>query len=161
MSSKRRELAEVAPKLQTLFCELAAGRAAWPLYLFGDQGRGKTAAALALCDHVVRVARYFTCSELTDLVLAPMRGGAAFDWDAITSPICQLVVLDELGTRKVVSDTHYDAVQRVLDYRENRPLVLISNHPVETLAEIYDARIASRCGAGTVFELRGHDRRIA
>lgn len=175
--TKTREMALVRPDLQEVFRALCRGIQPWPLFLHGEQGRGKTAAALALLDSVAAVRRgplleggretwlpntayYYTVGDLTELAMRQYRDLTAYDWTQISVEACQLVVLDELGTRKTVSDTHYDAVQRVLDIRENRPLILISNLDIAAIEEVYDARIASRCAGGTVFELKGCDRRI-
>lgn len=70
-----------------------------------------------------------------------------------------LVVLDEIGIREV-KDIHYETVKRLLDDRESRPLVVISNHDLERVQELYDPRIASRLGAGSVVYLAGEDQRL-
>lgn len=130
-------------------------------------GRGKTCAALALCDHVIR-SLYVTAGELTGKVLQSFKYKDPFDWtpfkpidfenqDHPTVDGASLVVLDELGTRLTVSDTHYEVVQRVLDMRETYPLIVVSNLTPDVIARVYDDRIASRCVAGTVVELKGPD----
>jgi hypothetical protein len=43
--------------------------------------------------------------------------------------------------------------------RKGRPVVIVSNHDLRKLSEIYDERIVSRLSAGTVLEIRGQDRR--
>lgn len=71
-----------------------------------------------------------------------------------------LLVLDELGLRDTVSDAHYESVYRAVELRMGRPFVVISNHPLERLEKIYDARTVSRLGAGTLVEVSGADRRL-
>ncbi len=71
-----------------------------------------------------------------------------------------LVVLDEIGTRGMVSDAHYEALLTVLDMRENKPFIAISNLDHAALTKVYDARIVSRLSAGTIMEVTGKDRRI-
>jgi chromosomal replication initiation ATPase DnaA len=169
----RRSLAEVDPELNAVFGELCAGRSPWPLLLHGAAGRGKTCAALCLLDH----ARgwYRALPDLLDEVIAVQKGQAvtkglvnegggqlvtvpAF-WKEVGST--PLFVLDELGCRDSVSDHHYQTVKRLLDVRECRPLVVISNLSPEAIERLYDDRVASRLAAGTVVELFGDDRRLA
>ena len=70
-----------------------------------------------------------------------------------------LVVVDELGCRRQVSDWEYSVVKRVADLREQKATVWISNHPPERIRALFDDRIASRLLCGTWFALEGHDRR--
>lgn len=164
-----REIALVDDKLKNAFRDLLLAKVSWPLFIHGKPGTGKTCGALALCDFV-RSAVYTTVHDLMDAVFLSFRGSIAMSWKPYgryveienERPIgSQLVVLDELGTRERVSDTQYDTVKKVLDIREHLPVILISNHPIDRIAEIYDARIASRCEAGTIVELEGGDRRTA
>ena len=67
------------------------------------------------------------------------------------------MVLDEIGSGE---KPHYDAVKRILDEREGKPLVAISNLDLASVATVYDARVASRMAAGTLMELLGADRRM-
>lgn len=116
--------------------------------------------------------KYFTTSELCQTVIDLNFGRLSWSkeghggtltsdmfWRDVSS--VPLVVLDEIGSRDRVTDHHYDAVKRVLDERMNRPLVLISNLSLEEVERLYDDRIASRMGAGTVMNVQGKDRRIA
>ena len=159
MTSLHREIAEVPKPLLQVFRQLVTGHAKWPLYLYGAPGRGKTCAALALLDHVQH-GIYTTVSDLVAKAATVMNRGPGVAWHLAEPGKCQLMVLDELGTREKVGDFHYETVQRAIDIRQGAPLVLISNLNLETLARVYDARIASRAGAGTVVELKGRDRRI-
>ena len=73
----------------------------------------------------------------------------------------RLVVLDELGTRTNVTDHHAEVVKRVLDIREGRPLVIISNLRASELESVYGDRIASRAAAGTIIDWSHYaDRRL-
>lgn len=164
---KARSLGKVPDVLGYAFRDLVAGIASWPLYLWGGPGTGKTCGVLALCDHVARPL-YITTSDLTTVLIRSYKEGprvwddfGPFDDGDSGKPMTgsHLVVLDELGTRMTVSDTHYEAVHKLLDMRDAHPMIIVSNHPLDTIASIYDARIASRCVAGTVLELKGPDRR--
>ncbi len=90
------------------------------------------------------------------------RGGIiwpdAFRRIYIASP--SILALDELGLRDTVSDAHYESVYRVVELRSRKPFVVISNHSLERLEKIYDARTVSRLAAGTVVEFSGADRRL-
>jgi len=160
LPSVPRTMKAVDSELVGIFRDLVAGRRRWPLFLHGSVGRGKSAAALALCDFA-STAEYFTVEEICDI---DMRGSDAERLrlkDGLRK--ASLFVLDELGTRSKVSDLPYMAVKRCLDEREafqRRRLIVISNLPLKDLKKLYDARISSRLSAGTVFELKGHDRRI-
>jgi len=74
-----------------------------------------------------------------------------------------LLVLDEIGAREKVSDSHYEIVKHALDARidQGKPMVIISNNTPEELAKLYDGRIYSRIASGTVLNVTGEDRRLA
>lgn len=159
-----RTVAGIAPGLRAAIRECVAGRAPWPLFLHGPQGTGKTYAGLCMLDH--SAGWYWALPDLcADLVAA--QNGRLSDaaatvhepqlWHRITK--AALIVLDELGTRREVSDFAYETLKRVLDRRERRPLVCISNLDAATLLKLYDARIVDRLMAGTAVELAGRTRR--
>lgn len=161
-------LTEQVPKvLMDAFRKLREGKLAWPLFLYGGVGTGKTCGALWLLDRTGGF--YFTTGSLSSDLISAYQGHLetaqehrkvtpAALWEEIGSTA--LVVLDELGARSGVSEHQYDAVKRVLDEREGRPLICISNLPVESLEAIYDDRVASRLVAGTLVHLDGPDRRL-
>lgn len=158
--SKTQSLAQTDRALIEAFRTVVTGNSPWPLFVTGKPGRGKTCGALVLLDHTSS-GIYLTCNELVGRRMASFRPGAPdMPWEALLSVKQRaLVVLDEIGTRQTVNDTHYECVQQVLDMREGYPLILISNLTLEEIEQRYDDRIASRCGAGTVVELKGRDRR--
>ena len=59
----------------------------------------------------------------------------------------------------MAQDAQYETLRRATDSREGKPAVVISNLSIRDLERIYDSRIASRLGAGTVVQLCG-DRRM-
>jgi DNA replication protein DnaC len=143
----------------------------WPLLIQGPVGTGKTCAALVLLDHTPG-GLYYSTGELCDTLIRAQQGRLEWShegrggtrWpEQVWSDLAKapLVVLDELGARERVSDAHYDAVKRLLDERHGTPLLLLSNHDLGALALLYDDRIASRIGGGTVCRLDGPDRRQA
>lgn len=151
-----RHLDMVSRGLQKCFADLVAGQLPWPLYLHGDIGTGKTRAALALCDQL-EFARFWTLEEVIQAKL-----GRSSPWETVWGlpggP--RLVVLDEIGTHVKVSDLEYDALKMFADWREDTPVIYISNHPSAKMTELYDRRVASRLSCGTVHFLEGPDRRL-
>lgn len=133
----------------------------------GPPGTGKTCAALRMLDHSAGL--YWTSAAFASEAVQAMRGellwpwcgdrrvGEAFFWRAVAG--ATLVVLDDLATRRAVTDADYDRTKRLLDLREGRPLVVISNVALGQITQLYDDRIASRLTGGTVLTLSGRDRR--
>lgn len=149
-----RRLNLVDPELRKIFRGLVSGEFRWPLYLWGSVGTGKTLAALCLCDHIPD-SRYLTVEALADAVVSQ----DTTEWRNLL--VSRLVVMDELGARQKDSDLHYKAIQKLADIRERRRrvAVYVSNLSAEQLAALYDDRIASRLSCGTVWQLKGDDRR--
>ncbi len=152
--------------------ECVRGAAPWPLLVHGEPGRGKTCAALALLDHAGGL--FASASGLCEWVNAATFGRLSWStiqldnsgnpdvtrlWTVLART--PLFVLDDLGARKTVTDGQYDCVKRLLDEREGSPLVVLSNLSIAALAGVYDDRVASRLGGGTVLELVGDDRRLS
>ncbi len=166
LPEKHREIAAVDEILKATFRKLVTGNADWPLFLHGPPGTGKTCAALALADFLFPShSRFTTIGDLVQQVMDTWKTETKFVWKPY-EPFSKsggswLVVLDELGTRANVTDTHYETIQKVIDIREGSPLILISNKDIKGIGEIYDARIASRCESGTVVNLTGRDRRTS
>jgi DNA replication protein DnaC len=71
-----------------------------------------------------------------------------------------LVVIDEIGDRENPSEHQCLCLKRLLDEREGRPLIAISNLSVEEIGRKYSASVASRLQLGTVTYVDGPDRRI-
>lgn len=142
----------VHPPLRTRLDDLATGRGKWPLYLWGDVGRGKTRAVMAFCDRI-HFARYWTVRNLQSGML---EGTPPWDWYT-GNP--HLAILDELGMHDVPRDFEYDAVKLFADWREDKPTIFISNHHPDRMVDLYDRRIESRVTCGSEFELPGQDRR--
>ncbi len=169
-TSLGRSLGQIPDHARKAIRSCLAGDSDWPLFLHGPAGTGKTCAALCILDH--SGGEYFTvtdlCEKLNQSAMGRLewnregRGGViwpdAFRRIYLDQP--PLLVLDELGLRDTVSDAHYESVYRAVELRARRPFVAISNHPLERLEKIYDARTVSRLGAGTVVEFSGIDRRL-
>lgn len=65
-----RQMSQVDPRLVAVFRKLIAGEAAWPLFVHGDVGTGKTLAALSLADFAT-TASYWTVESLCDCIMTP------------------------------------------------------------------------------------------
>ena len=125
----------------------------------GGVGAGKTYAALCLADFADSAA-YYSVVDLCDIIMQESPGEVAAMWGKIADK--ELVILDEIGTRMRVGDLEYGIVKRVLDIREfyaGSVGIYISNVSPDSLKDLYDSRIVSRLGAGSVFQLDGPDRR--
>ena len=143
-----REFSLVDGSLQAVLRDLISGNRPWPLYLLGAVGSGKSAAALAVLDHVGGL--FYDAEELADLVAAGQLPNLLE-----TIRRAPLVVLDELCCRERLTDLHYVAVKRLIDLRERAGcrLIAISNADPAQLASAYDTRIADRLLCGTIFGL--------
>jgi DNA replication protein DnaC len=148
--------------------KLAAGAILWPLLLTGPAGSGKTCAARCLldcCSGSYIVFQNF-CERLIRAEKGELESTSGFRiW---TSEVWrddienrELVVLDEIGMRESVSDFQYVTLKRILDLREGKPFIAISNKQPRELERIYDDRVVSRLCAGTIVILEGKDRRLA
>ncbi len=147
--------------------KLTKGELPWPLLMLGPAGSGKTCAALCLLDHAGGF--YYTAAGLCEVFIQaqqgrltmPVNGRLVYPenlWAELAGTA--LVVLDELGAREKVTEFHYDTMKRLLDEREGRPLICVSNLNIGQLGRIYDDRVASRLAAGTAVALDGTDRRL-
>lgn len=155
-----------------VFQLLVAGKAPWPLFLFGPAGSGKTCAALCLADWC-EYASYRTVEDLVDDQVKGQRPyirSTLFDFalevdgERPSKDRTSLAILDELGERTNVSDLQHISLKRFADYQElenNRVAIYISNLKPSELARLHDDRICSRVLCGTRFELKGKDRRIS
>ena len=156
-----RSLRLVDDKLLAVFRRLILGEASWPLYLRGPAGCGKTAATLALCD-CVENAVYVTVDDLADSIMSQSPVETREMWDDIAE--ADLVVLDELGTRRNINDLAYRVTSKFCDLREQhgrRRAIYISNLDTASLHGLFDDRVLSRVSCGEKFHLVADDRRRA
>lgn len=170
-----RDPALVPAKLAECFRKCRTGAAPWPLYAFGPPGTGKSRFALlandwyggALFDFSELLAEFIALrrgellSDDTRVVITPnTRPIREMEWvKALVGP--RLFIVDDVG-RKNDTDagTARDLLGKLLDQRQGRPTVILSNFGPEQLARLYDARIVSRCCAGSLLKLTGDDRRL-
>lgn len=161
---------EVSQRVREIL-QRTAKRGEWPLYLWGDTGTGKSCAAACayaswhssalwygfsqVCDDL---ARFNTASTVVfrngDVSIELSIAGY---WHRIETT--GLLVIDEIGTRE---STHhrYDTMHGLLEARKGKPMIITGNLPIETVATVYDDRVASRLCAGTMVRIIGDDRRL-
>ena len=140
-----------------VFYGLTAGKRRWPLYLWGDTGRGKTFAGLCFKDVLSNCA-------WTDLDrLCEMLCRRDVDWWRHMGEV-DCMIVDEIGGRDEISSVDADAVKKIADLRERYAggvAVYIGNHAPDRIKELYGVRIHSRLCCGTQYEVTGADRRMA
>ncbi len=140
----------------------------WPLLVWGDAGTGKSRFALIVHDWYG--GKFYDFHDLVgDYQLC--RLGDLYDEDHINRPKIhdrrfwemigeyRIVIVDEIGMRKD-TDHSRECLTRLLNTRECKPLLLISNLSPEEIAAHYDDRIASRMCSGKVVRVYGDDMRL-
>lgn len=144
----------------------------WPLYVFGQQGRGKTCLAALLYQVWPARAVWFDVSDLLSQVKTCRRDGSvdiagpdgrifelseAAMFDRLTN--AGLLVLDDLGCR-TPTDVDIEILTRAVNARAGKPLIVTSNLKPDELNAAFGARLASRLLAGLPLCLTGSDRRL-
>lgn len=167
MPIKARTWNEIDQRLRATLVSLCKGGLAWPLFLHGEPGSGKSCAGLDLVDRCGN-GIYVTMKHLCEGLIDAHQGRIAFEMSGVTESflwgdwgLANLCVLDEVGLRDKITDHHYETLLKALDSRidAGRPLIVISNLGVEEIANVYDGRIGSRLASGTVVQVSG-DRRL-
>ena len=128
---------------------------AWPLYIYGNPGSGKTCIAALIYEAFTRRPVWSRADDFLLEYVDRGDGRKALQAKVEGTPC---LFLDDLGVRPPTPPM-LQAIFDVLEMRKGRPVVIVSNHDLRKLSEIYDERIVSRLSAGTVLEIRGQDRR--
>ena len=150
---------------------VAASNGDWPIYLWGDAGRGKSCAAAAAFASWSKPAIWLGFSQLCDdlnkfntsQIVTFYSGATPVDlsksgyWQRLKNT--GLVVVDEIGT-KDSSGHRFDTVLQLLELRKKRPLILTGNLSPEKISDTYDERVLSRIYEGTVIQFVGQDHRF-
>lgn len=161
----RRDREQVDPKLAAAFRGLIRGELDWPLFIQGGTGTGKTCGALCMIDYYG--GAFVEVRELRRQAWESERGTLEGSDGYIIRPsyfwhlwsVQPLTVLDEMGTR-AESAFGYEVVLDSAKQRQDKPAIYISNLTGNELGELYDDRVMSRIGCGTVVTLKGDDRRM-
>jgi DNA replication protein DnaC len=132
------------------------GERPWPITLFGLPGRGKSTAAMLLLDCVGH-GMYVTARECVNNEFGTGESPAdrfRYEWKR-----ADLCVIDQFGMDcrpgSACPPGKLQVFVDLIDYREGKPLILVSNHPPATLGELFDAQIRDRIEGGTILELCG------
>ena len=157
----------------------------WPMYFYGETGRGKTAmAALVYAEwpHVVSTWQtgaldrkgnpemfstvqtecepvFWTAADvIQDVIDARFQNRTAKLRKQCKE--CGLIVIDEIS---VLTETaaRRSALIDVIDWRENRPLILTGNFAPEALKDIVDNRIIDRILQGRQIKFTGPSLRLS
>ena len=125
-------------------------------FFFGAPGRGKTHLALAIMRLWIerdRQAVYWPLMQLVEKLKSLMQPGSMRTPDQQLDWLCNfkgLLIVDELGRTRGESWDRDTVVYQMLDRRQDKPTIWISNFNFETLDKIYDEAISSRLKAGYV-----------
>ena len=163
LPKRERQIDLIDPALRQVIRDLVFGKLPWPLYLHGEAGSGKTCAVQCMVEQFG--GWYNTLPELSfDLrqaMLGKLQTSSGFqrteyeiwrDWETTN-----LVILDEIAAKNLTPH-QYETLKHAIDLRHEKPAGFISNQNLQGIDRLYDDRIASRLGEGTVCELTG-DRR--
>lgn len=160
----------VKPELQAAL-KAAVDGGKWPIYLFGDQGRGKTCAMAALFRKVDRapswvdMQRFIRNVQRTrtaeDHKIYDFTQHGSTELDLFRKFVIDpaLMLVDDVGIR-APSDSAFEVVYEIVNRRGKRPAIYTSNIAPDKLHTVYDGRVASRILAGVAIHLTGKDRRI-
>lgn len=163
--------AAVRPALQqALVAAINAGR--FPVYMFGEQGRGKTCAIAALYRKVdptptwldlqqfIRAVQRTRTSDEGRSYAFSENGHSEYElWKRFVE-VPKLLLVDDVAIRSP-SDSAYEIVYELVNRRGRRPAIYTSNVGPDKLHEVYDGRVASRMLCGSIIRVTGEDRRIA
>jgi DNA replication protein DnaC len=145
---------------------------AWPLFICGEAGSGKTCAALLYLEHswhngcqshLFATARHFA-QRVADAKCKRLQNSAGYSvalhevWSEWSQ--AAVAVLDDIGSREHVTGSQYETLLDCLDQRKAKPTIYTSNLNREQLAKVYDDRISSRLSAGTICQVKGDKRQL-
>lgn len=71
----------------------------------------------------------------------------------------EFLFIDDIGLRNA-TDSAFEIIFELVNRRVGLPTLFTSNCDLDGIASTYDDRVASRLSAGTVIEMRGHDKRL-
>lgn len=161
---------QIAPALRHLL-QRAINKAAFPVYLWGEAGRGKTSAMAAVyCgwpEHAIwlRLATFVSqiqeCRRSGQIVVpggCNQIGESTLWRSRVESP--SLLCVDDVGLTSP-TESQFGIIYELVDRRGQRPVIYTSNLSPSRLQQTYDGRIFSRMLRGVAVEVTGTDRRMA
>jgi len=158
---------KVDDALHEMLIDCSKGKHYWPLVVHGPRGTGKTYAGRLMT--TLFGGWIGTLAELAATRNLAVRGELWVKgtdrslnelewWDHWQA--CPLVVVDEIGLRTSETDARYETLHTAIEKRVGKPSIHISNLSLPELTRLYDDRIGSRFGGGTIFKIAGKDRRL-
>lgn len=155
---------------------------AWPIYLTGPTGTGKSSAAACCFRRAIATdceaasndnqwPRYITwpvfCSRLitarVDGITIQNEDGRTYQADEAAWwrrwSTKRLVVIDEIGLR-TANEVRHEAMWQLLEHRRGLPTIVTGNLDAEGLTNTFDDRVLSRLLAGTWIRVGGVDQRL-
>lgn len=159
------------PKWLTNEFDKVKANGKWPIYLWGNVGRGKTFASAYFYQNWQGTAAWMNFKLFCDRTAQLERDGEItyYDeqcqfhehsreswWGGIKR--VELLVIDDVGVGQE-SHARTEALWTLLDARTRLPLVLTGNLTLDEILHRFDGRVFSRLYAGTEIELDGTDLR--
>ncbi len=145
---------------------------AWPVFITGPVGVGKTCVAAHFYCEWPESAKWNRFSQFCDRTAELLRDGESTFWE---EDRCYeysreswwdgigrmgLYVVDDVGVGEPNHD-RTEALWSLLESRTRKPLILTSNLDDAGIFKQFDGRIQSRIRAGTMIRLAGIDQRAA
>ncbi len=142
---------------------------AFPIFVTGPAGTGKSCVGRLCVERLGGQAVVFRHAFADHLAASrgelergpkhfPYRVSERELWRGWEETPC--LVVDEVAKRETASAAERDFIHNLLDLREGRPMLVISNRPLSEIKTIYDGAIGSRIGGGTQIKIAGRDRRL-
>ena len=126
----------------------------FPIYLHGAVGRGKSFLAAAIYVRLDINAVFWRYSDFIADVINER--STCTRWDvARHAPV---LIMDDIGVG-MTHEIRNEAFGKLLDIRKGQPTLFTGNVMPKDLPTHFDARITSRIGEGSLFELTGPDLR--
>lgn len=151
--------------------ETAIKQHRWPVYMWGEAGRGKTSTMACLHRAWLGRSVWFRLSTFVELIQLARRSGAvmlpgaqrevseAHIWRTrVDDP--SLLCIDDIGLRGA-TDSYYAITYELIDRRGTKPAIYTSNLSPERLNATLDGRVASRLLRGMELQVEGRDQRLA
>lgn len=162
-----RTIEQIHPVFADEILQVFNGSNPWPLFMTGPVGTGKSCAAMAFVDHLMVSRRYSKSSQyVSDVMKASkgklVRGTYTHSEESYKQYWADSVitVIDEMGNAEKQSDWPLEILQDLIESRENKASIWISNLSIDDISSIYGNRIASRLSSGTTITFGGKDRRM-
>lgn len=134
----------------------------WPIYIFGDQGRGKTFAMASVMKQWIGCAMWIDLQPwMKKMMSKRMSPDEPHEETRILNAIqrTSLLCIDDCGIR-IDSDAQHSLLLEILNLRTGKPTIITGNYDPGYLPKIFDSRVASRMLAGSAIKILGKDRRL-